>query len=294
MSKVSVIIPFYNLGEFLPEAITSVEKQSFTDWELIIVNDGSTEQKSLDVLSTYRSKYKVIDKENSGLPDTRNYAINLVESDFVVCLDADDILDSKYLEKCLAEFIDEKVGFVTTWGQFFDQRQGVWETSDYNLVRLLGENCIHVASMFRRSSWKAVSGYNTNMTGYQDWDFWLSICELGNSWRTVREPLFHYRVRKNSMVTSSDKKRLGLINQIVEKHQELYRKNIVKFVGLQDEKLQDILKREHELRDTILSQDSYINEQKQLIKEMELVVDEFHHFKQTIFYKISRKLSKHK
>ena len=231
MPKVSVIIPCYNLGAFLDEAVKSVLGQSFEDFEIVIVNDGSTDELTNQMLQKYdRPRTKVLWTENQGLPSARNNGITTSQGDYVCCLDADDKYHADFLAKTV-EILDmdrsEEIGFVTTWVQVFGEENRIWMTADYNPPRLALENVVHVASIFRRTCWEKVGGYAPNLReGYEDWNFWLSIVASGYRWSCVREPLFYYRKRKRSMIASSDLQRGRLFSTIIENNEAFYRQHL--------------------------------------------------------------------
>lgn len=228
--KVSIIIPFYNLGKYLDEAVNSVLNQTYKNWEILIINDGSTDQNSVDVLEKYSNneQIKVFNKKNEGLPVARNYGIERAEGEYICCLDADDKYHPDFLKKTLEEIQkDSNLGFVTTWFQPFGEIQGedktVQITKNTNL--LLVKNVPHVASMFRKQACTDAGGYEVHMKhGYQDWDFWLSIVEAGYDWHVIPEVLFYYRVRSDSMLRETSKRDLENYSFILNKHKRLLNK----------------------------------------------------------------------
>lgn len=230
MPKISIIIPCYNLGEYLDEAVNSILAQTYQDFEIIIVNDGSTDDFTNTLLVNYnKPKTKVLTTKNQGLPSARNTGIDVSKGEYICCLDADDKYHPQFLEKTidiLESDNQSKIGFVTTWLQMFEEINMLWSPDSCNPFLLATENIVHVASLFRKECWEKVGGYATNLTGYQDWNFWISIAARGYEWFLIKEPLFLYRVRKNSMVTGSNQKRLLLYSQIVENNKEFYIKNI--------------------------------------------------------------------
>jgi hypothetical protein len=85
---------------------------------------------------------------------------------------------------------------------------------------------MHATALFRKECWKAAGGYREQMSsGYEDWDFWISVLEVGYKWVTLKEPLFYYRKRAASMLTKSDEQRLFLFRQIIRNHKDFYRNN---------------------------------------------------------------------
>jgi glycosyltransferase involved in cell wall biosynthesis len=229
MPEVSVIIPCYNLGQYLDEAVDSVLDQTYQDFEIIIVNDGSSDEFTNTLLKDYsKPKCTVYATSNQGLPAARNYGIERANGQYICCLDADDKYHPEFLEKCIKVLDEDKkdeFGFVTTWVQLFGNQNGIWETEDYNPYKLVFENQIHVASLFRKVIWEKVNGYSTNLSGYQDWDFWLKIVAKGYKWALIKEPLFLYRSRHYSMISDSDKKRTGLRRTILQNNLEFLKKH---------------------------------------------------------------------
>jgi glycosyltransferase involved in cell wall biosynthesis len=230
MSKVSIIIPCYNLGEYLDEAVNSVLAQTYQDFEIIIVNDGSTDSFTNNLLTNYnKPKTKVLVTENQGLPSARNNGIRVSSGEYICCLDADDRYHPEFLEKTISILEKDnlhELGMVTSWIQTFGEQTELWKPGISNPFKLATENMLHVASLFRRECWEKVGGYATDLTGYQDWNFWISIAAKGYKWTSVQEGLFFYRIRKNSMVTGSNKKRDILYNTIIDNNKDFYIKNI--------------------------------------------------------------------
>ena len=226
---VSVVIPCYNLGLYLLDAINSVKNQSYKNCEIILVNDGSTDQYTIDLVRDIKKNDKdvcTIIQKNKGLSEARNVGIREAKGKYIVCLDSDDVLDEKYIEKTVKVIdSDKKIGFVTTWLKEFGNRNGVWHTEPYNVGKLLSENLVHVSSMFRKEAWKEVGGYKKEMIGgYEDWEFWISLVEKGYIWKVIDEYLFNYRVREGSMITTALKKHNELYGRIVSFHTKLYSK----------------------------------------------------------------------
>lgn len=214
MPGVSVIIPCYNLGQYLDEAVDSVLAQTYRDFEIIIVNDGSTDEFTNRLLADYdKPKTRVLTTRNQGLSAARNNGIRIAAGEYICCLDADDKYHPQFLEKTvriLDADSNRSVGFVTTFVQVFGESEDIWHCSDYRPFRLVVENLIQVASLFRRECWEKVGGYATNLTAYEDWNFWLAIVGRGYEWRSIREPLFFYRDRPGSMMKRAEAERLEL------------------------------------------------------------------------------------
>ena len=226
MARVSVVIPCYNQGHYLEDAVSSVLDQTCGDFEIIVVNDGSTDPDTHQFLEDYRPpKTRIIHTENRGLPSARNTGIAVATGDYILPLDADDKIGPEYFELALEVLETQSdVGIVYGEAAFFGARSGIWELPEFEMSRMLVSNLIYCSAMFRKSDWERVEGYNPNMLyGWEDWDFWLSIIELGR--RVVRIPrlLFHYRTHDDSMIGHmSDAKQAQMRLQICHNHPMLY------------------------------------------------------------------------
>ena len=221
----SVIIPCFNYGKYIEEAVDSVLAQTWMDLEIIIVDDGSTDAHTRDVLSRLdRPKTRIIYQQNKKLPAARNNGIKTAAGKYICCLDADDILAPSYLEKCIVKMEYEHLDVCYSNLKMFGDDDAVWRTSDRFLVKtLMRANAATVASVFRRSVWEAVGGYNEHMVmGYEDWDFWLKLCEAGARGAKIDEDLFLYRKHGVSMIDESQKKHDIVFGMLKENHGMLF------------------------------------------------------------------------
>ena len=224
--RVAVVIPCFNLGEYLPEAVESVRVQTRPADEVIIVDDGSTDPATRELLDRYaREGLTVLRTENRGASAARNHGITSCRAEYVLCLDSDDVLAPEFLEQTVAALNNAPDAAVaTTHVEFFGDRDGVWETSGYGPTQLLAENCIASASLFRRVSWRDAGGY-ADLDGCQDWDLWLSMIERGWRWTCVPEVLYRYRVRNGSISDRTKERRPQLVQAVLSRHADTYRKN---------------------------------------------------------------------
>jgi glycosyltransferase involved in cell wall biosynthesis len=244
-SRVTVVVTCYNLGRYLPEAILSVHNQTFGEWELIIVDDGSDDPETVEILKNLeRNGERLLRLNSCGVAKARNTAIRCSKAPYICCLDADDILAPQYLERTVALMEKDKSrqnAIVTTWVQSFGDESVLYMTgTTRDPSRLLTDNLFHISSLFRRENWENSGGYCETLRGYQDWDLWLSFIEKGYTWETVEEPLFKYRVRSGSMVTNSDRIRPQLVGLLLERHRGMFEKNLVAAVVHREEKIQSL------------------------------------------------------
>lgn len=230
MPEVSVIIPCYNQGPFLDEAVESVLSQTFQDFEIIIVNDGSTEAGTIKLLRAYpKPKTQVIHTSNQGLSAARNNGIKAAQGKYILPLDADDRIESTYLEKAVAILnANNNIGIVYCKAILFGEMSGEWNLKSYNLPDMLLNNLIFCSGFFRRSDWAKTKGYDPKMVyGWEDYDLWLSLIELGREVYCIPEPLFFYRRTSGSMVSVMSREQYIYSHaQIFRNHQQLYGDNI--------------------------------------------------------------------
>lgn len=201
MPKVSVIIPCYNHGQYIDEAVDSVSNQTFSDIEIIIVNDGSTDVFTQNLLKNYnKPKTRVLHTTNNGPAEARNIAIKNSSGKYILPLDADDLIKPNYLKKAvfvLEENLNIKIVYSET--KLFGDKDELFKLADYSIENLLICNSIPCTAVYRRTDYDATNGYNKNMSvGYEDWDFWLSLLEKGGDVYKIPEVCFLYRIRKNS------------------------------------------------------------------------------------------------
>ena len=230
MYKISVIIPCYNQGKYINEAVTSVLSQTYQDVEIIIVNDGSTDDYTIKLLKNYnRPNTKILHTTNQGLASARNNGIKEAIGKYILPLDADDKIEPTYLEKAV-KILDEHpdTGIVYCHAQYFGASNEIWGLPDYSPEKMLLDNIIFCSGFFRKKDWETVGGYNPNMKyGWEDWDFWLSLIELGRNVYKIPEILFYYRIKEDSMVRMmTEEQKLDSFVHIFNNHKNLYSNNI--------------------------------------------------------------------
>ena len=230
MPKVSVIIPCYNLGAYLDEAVVSVLRQTYTDFEIIIVNDGSTDLETVNLLASYdQPNTRIIHTSNQGVSAARNTGIREACGMYILPLDADDKIGPDYLELAV-DVLDTRpdVAIVYCERVLFGEREGVDSLPDYNQRALLFDNCIYPAALFRKADWETVGGYCEKMIyGWEDWDFWISLSDLNKQVVKISEPLFFYRVRSKSRDHSLQfHQKVAMMSVMVMRHKRLYLRNL--------------------------------------------------------------------
>lgn len=229
LPKVSVIIPCYNQGQYLDEAVESVLAQTYQNFEIIIVNDGSTEPYTNQILKDYnKPKTVVIKTENYGLASARNTGIKVAKGEYILPLDADDKIENTYIEKAIRVLdTNENIGIVYCDAQHFGERHEQW-SPEYRFPDILLRNMIFCSGFFRKTDWEKTNGYDNKMIyGWEDFDFWLSLIELGREVFRIPEVLFYYRKYSNSMLESmTQEHKIYSYTRLFENHPQLYIENI--------------------------------------------------------------------
>jgi glycosyltransferase involved in cell wall biosynthesis len=225
--RVSVIIPCFNHGQFIKDAIASVESCQDKTYEIIIVNDGSTEPCTVETLQSLEKRgYFVINQSNLGLSAARNSGIEVAKGDYILPLDSDNKIRPEYICKSI-DILDKNpdVGVVYGDANYFGGKTGLWKVQDFNLHQLLLRNCFDACAVFRKSIWLKYKYDESMRLGWEDWDFWLGVAEAGWKFCYVPEVLFDYRVRDGSMVSQCKlpENRKILNEYVAQKHASLLR-----------------------------------------------------------------------
>ena len=210
--KVSVIVPAYNVSKYIPEALASLEKQTFSDFEVLVVDDGSTDDTAAVVQKFCQrdTRFNLLQKPNGGLSSARNYGIRHAKGEYIALLDGDDIYHRDKIATHVARLYDKPdVGVVYSASQTirddgkptFISLSGKPVHSN-PLLALLCKNFVGHGSnaVFRRCLIDEVGGFDENLRSWEDVDLWLRIAAM-QKWRFFREKrvLCYYRVRPSGL-----------------------------------------------------------------------------------------------
>jgi glycosyltransferase involved in cell wall biosynthesis len=232
MARISVLVPCFNHGRFIREALDSILAQTFQDFEVIIVDDGSTDsetRRTLDQLAGER--ITVLATEHRGLPAARNHAAPHSVGEFLCAVDADDKLAPEWFAKAVSLLdVRRDVAFVSHWLETFGDERWTWKPERCDLPALLARNAVNGAAVVRRTAFDAVGGYDERMRdGCEDWDFWLRLVEHGFGGVIIPEVLFYYRRRSDSMSRGmlQEEKYKGPLQTLIRKHDSAYRQHLI-------------------------------------------------------------------
>lgn len=214
---------FYN-KKYISEAIQSVFKQTYQNWELFIVDDTNGK----DELGIWKDgeKIKVLETDDIGLSACRMYGASLSQGKYLLFLDADDKIHSSFLEKTvktLKENPDVSVAYTDT--QHFDGANTFWEQPEYNFHNLLIQNFMCSCSLICKDDFFAVGGFDLNNFNYwEDYELWIAMGARGYYAKHIPEKLFYYRIHPKSGMQSERNKFLTPVykSYIISKFPMLY------------------------------------------------------------------------
>lgn len=210
MPEVSVILPVYNGASFLKEAIDSVLAQTYTDFELLLINDGSTDDSEQIILSYADHRIRYIKNENNkGLIYSLNKGIDEAKGVYIARMDADDIALPERLEKQVQFLKQNKaVGILSCTITFINQNgidSGFWildrKSISHNRIASVmpRENCIAHPTVMGEKNLFTRFRYNTNQKHIEDYDLWLRMLNNGVRFEKINEPLLLYRIHTHSV-----------------------------------------------------------------------------------------------
>ena len=229
MRLVSVIVPCYNMAAFLEETLRSIVASDYRPLEIIVVDDGSTDNSAevaeklmTSILSTSKGElervsFSLIRQANSGVSVARNNGLEHAQGKYILPVDADDRISPTFISRAV-EAMEKDPGLKVVYSraEFFGERTGEWALPPYSPELLARKNIIPATALYRREDALAFGGYCTDEIFREDWDFWLSMLENGGDVLRLDEVGFYYRIRGGSRrrITSAQKRQMiDLINR---------------------------------------------------------------------------------
>lgn len=233
---IEVVITSYNQGFMILEAVQSVCNQTLLPKGIIIIDDGTTDKYSLDILSSIKNNSElpipitIHFQSNGGVSAARNAGIKKTQSSMVLVLDGDDKLESEYIENVSKLLCDDpQMVIASSWMYTFGVLDATVCPTGGNIVPFLSHNCCPATHIFRKKFYEQCKGYDETMrSGFEDWDFFLSMLETTPDAHVgiIEKPLINYRTAPASANIKSMDKRLELMRYIIEKHKSSYCNNI--------------------------------------------------------------------
>lgn len=248
MPRVTFVIPCYNHGRFVAEAVRSCLAQRGAEVRVVVVNDGSSDEASgplCDASAALGPGVTVLHQNNRGLPAARNAGAAVVSregwAEYLAFLDADDWVEPEFcarLHQALGEDGAADVSHAYCQERLAERGTGIWRVPEWDPVLLLVTNLHPVTALVKRERFEAVGGFDETMTrGYEDWDLWLRMA--GRGWRgvRVREPLFIWR--RHSETT--------MVIEAVARHGELFSMLMARHAGLYAARQREVIERSNML-----------------------------------------------
>lgn len=238
--SVEAVVTNFNQGNMILEAVQSLCNQTLLPKKIIIIDDGSTDKLSLEVLknieksSDFPIPITVYYQENKGVSAARNAGIKKTKESMVLILDGDDKLSPEYIEN-VSELLYNNPLMVaaSSWLHTFGVLDSIVCPTGKDIKSFLSRNCCPATHIFRREIFEKCGGYDENMrSGFEDWDFFLSLLETSPKAYIgiVEKPLIQYRTAPVSSNIKSMDKRLELMQYIIKKHLSSYRNHVIEAV----------------------------------------------------------------
>lgn len=208
MKQVSIIMGIYNCEDTLRESIDSIINQTYTNWELIMCDDGSIDN-TYNLAKEYEAKYNNIivirNKKNEGLAKSLNNCLDISRGEYIARMDGDDISLNNRLEEEMKYMLENPdIDILGTSVYYFDE-DGIWgkDKAKGKLDKIdifCGRGFSHPTIIIKADVLKSVGGYRSNNLTYraEDYDLWCRLYEKGYKGRNLEKPLLKYRVDKNA------------------------------------------------------------------------------------------------
>lgn len=218
---VSVVVPYFKLERYVAETLASVAAQTYGAIETVLVVDGSLRDEDGPVIEAAEAAgVHVVTQVNSGLGPARNFGIRHSLGAYVLPLDADDVIEPSFVERCVDVLEREPaLDYVTTWVEYMlpdgtpiaDENGGWMPYGNWSKLNERNNVAGTCTALFRRSVFDAGFAYSPDLTSYEDWLLYLELQDAGRHGGVVPERLFRYRVREESMMRQIGAKSIGRI-----------------------------------------------------------------------------------
>ena len=198
---VSVVIPVYNMEEYLEETVSSVLASDYPNIEIIIMDDGSKDGSFAlsQQLAAGDSRIKTFHQHNQGVSKARNEAISRATGKYILPVDADNLITPTFISSAVKLMMsDHDLKVVAPRSDFFGVRTGEWKLPPFSLSLLARKNIMDTCALYEKSEWERIGGYNEEIVAREDWAFWIGMLKDGGKVARLPEIVLHYRVRNAS------------------------------------------------------------------------------------------------
>lgn len=220
---VSIVMPIYNYGKMFQKSLESVFKSTYKNIELVIVNDGSTDDYVLNKLNSLKDhpNIKIINQNNAGPANARNTGIKNSTGEYILPLDSDDMISPDYIQTCLNIIKKDKtISPVYCDTNHVGEINGAEVRPEWSKERLLQGPFIVNCSMFSRDAYNSTNGYDETMNGWEDYDLWVQMMVNGYVGKRIPKPMFIYfhHEKDGTISTEANKNPQELFNYIMNKN----------------------------------------------------------------------------
>jgi glycosyltransferase involved in cell wall biosynthesis len=223
---VSIVIACYNDAQYIEQAVQSALSQTYSNIEVIVVDDGSNAETKRVLKKTEPRITKLITQENQGQSTARNVGIQQAKGDYILVLDSDDFFEPLFCEKAIAVFLksnDVKIVTCNANLLYEDGSVNVYTPQGGTIKNFIHYNEALASSLFKKEDWNSCGGYDESMKqGFEDWEFFIRILKTGGSAEVIQGFFYNYRKRSNTTTAKANKIKYELLNYIYFKHRELY------------------------------------------------------------------------
>lgn len=228
---ISIIIPCYNNATTVKESVESCIAQTYTNFEVIIIDDGSTDN-SREIIQSLEAQFPQVrsfHQNNKGPACARNFGASFAQGKYIVFLDADDKFAPSFLKECMNVFnTNQDVDIVYSLVEKFEEEEGIWVQLNYSPERILLGSCFPISSMVELEKFRQIGMFDEELAHAEDWEMWIRMTARYPNAYKIEKPLVFYRKRTtkdsisdlNKIHNYEDYTHLYIYN----KHYELYRK----------------------------------------------------------------------
>lgn len=225
---VSVIVPYYNHGEYIEECINSILASTYLNIEVVVVNDGSTGTFSIQKIKELEGKHnkvRIYHQENGGPSLARNTGMEIAKGDFFVFLDGDDLIEKNTISICMDVFNSSPETTVVYGNNLhFGEKNVLRKQKQLVEESILLFNTIAVCVMIKRTFFDQEIKFDLALSklGLEDWELWITLVAKGFQFKYINQTLFKIRVLKNSRTTDSANQKLKEIKAYIFKKHALF------------------------------------------------------------------------
>lgn len=226
---VSVVVPVYNMELFLSETLDSILASDYPNFEVVVVDDGSKDA-SYRVACEYAAKdarVKAYTQPNGGACAARNHAVRLSRGEFILPVDADNLIEPNLISEAVAAILaDSSVKVVAPRADFFGGRTGEWKLPCFSLHLLARKNIMDTCALYRRTDWERTGGYCEDIIAREDWEFWIGVLKNGGKVVKLPDIGLHYRIRNVSKRVTDRKLKRHVIATLNRRHPEFFEREL--------------------------------------------------------------------